>query len=210
MSSRNGNHSPNTDPRSDPRLIRLHPRDDSFQVSQGRSVLSTDLHGFISPETANGLFVHQTRMLSCYRWRFDGAEPHAVALSNVEQHSWLGYYLQIPPNLNHGQKDRGSGEMSKASERSVELRLSRSVAYGVHEDVDLTNFTEKPTEFELQLEVDADFADQEETTKPRQQFGELTSSWHRNQQEDWELRFDYVARHYYAHQGDVGNASSAS
>ena len=207
MSSRNGNRNLNTDPRTDPRLIRLHPREDSFQVSQGRSVLSTNLNGFISPETANGLFVHQTRMLSCYRWRFDGAEPHAVALSNVEQHSWLGYYIQIPPNLNQGQKDRGSGEMSKASERSVELRLSRSIAYGVHEDVDLTNFTEKPTEFELQLELDADFADQEETTESRRQFGELERSWRRNQQGNWELLFDYTAHHHYEHQADVGDAS---
>ncbi len=84
--------------------------------------------------------------------------------------------------------------MSEASEKSVELRLSRSVGYGVHEDVDLTNFTQKPTEFELKLEVDADFADQEETTEARRQFGELTRSWRRNQQGNWELLFDYAAR----------------
>ena len=146
-------------------------------------------------------------MLSRYRWLIDGAEPHAVALSNVEQHSWLGYYIQVPPNIAHGHNDRGSGEMSEASEKSVELRLSRSVGYGVHEDVDLTNFTQKPTEFELQLEVDADFADQEETTKPRRQFGKLTRSWRRNQQGNWELLFDYAAQHHYEHQGDVGDAS---
>ncbi len=207
MSNRNGNHSPKSDLRVEPRLIRLHPREDSFQVSQGRSVLSTNLNGFISPETANGLFVHQTRMLSRYRWLIDGAEPHAVALSNVEQHSWLGYYIQVPPNLAHGGNDRGSGEMSEASEKSVEVRLSRSVGYGVHEDVDLTNFTQKPTEFELNLEVDADFADQEETTQQRRQFGELTRSWRRNQQGNWELLFDYVAHHHYEHQGDVGDPS---
>ena len=207
MPSRNGNHNPSTSLGSNPRLVRLHPRADSFEVSQGRSVLSTNLTGFIAPETANGLFVHQTRMLSRYRWLIDGAEPHAVALSNVEQHAWLGYYIQVPPNLRHGGRDRGSGEMSEASERSVELRLSRSVGYGLHEDVDLTNFTERSTEFELQLEVEADFADQEETVEPRRQFGELTHSWRRNQKGNWELFFDYVAHHHYEHQGDVGRPS---
>jgi hypothetical protein len=63
-------------------------------------------------------------MLSCYRWMCDGREPMAVALSNVEQHSWLGYYIQSPQVKTEFQ-DRGSGEMAAASERSVELRFSR-------------------------------------------------------------------------------------
>ena len=207
MSNQNGNHSDSSNLRVNPNLMRLHPRDGSFEVSRGRSVLSTNLKGFITPETANGLFVHQTRMLSLYRWLIDGAEPHAVALSNVEQYSWLGYYIQVPPDVSHAQKDRGSGEMSEASERSVEMRLSRSVECGVHEDVDLKNFTQKPVEFELQLEVDADFADQLEVTQARRQFGELTRAWRQNRRGNWELLFDYVSHHHYEHQGDVGDAS---
>jgi hypothetical protein len=208
MSRRNGNLSGSHDLRADSRLIRLHPREDSFEVSQGRTVLSTNRNGFIAPETTNGLFVHQTRMLSRYRWLVDGAEPQGVALSNVEQHSWLGYYIHVPPSLEHAWEDHGSGEMTVASERSLELRLSRSVGYGVHEDVDVTNFTQTPVEFELQLEVDADFMDQDEVaTQQRQQFGELTRSWRRGRQSNWELLFDYVAHHHYEHQGDIGDPS---
>jgi len=52
-----GNHLPSSASRMQPRkLVRLHPREDSFEVSQSRTVLSTDLKGFISPETSNGLF----------------------------------------------------------------------------------------------------------------------------------------------------------
>ncbi len=207
MSNRNGNHNSNSEFRASPRLIRLHPREDSFEVSQGRSVLSTNLNGFISPQTANGLFVHQTRMLSRYGWLLDGVEPHPVALSNVEQHSWLGYYIRVSRDAADGQQERGSGEISEASERSVEMRLSRSVGYGVHEDVDLTNFTQKPTEFEFALQVDADFADQEEASGQRRQLGQLTRTWRRNQQGNWELRFAYTAHHHYEHQGDVGDPS---
>jgi glycogen debranching enzyme len=189
------------------RLIRLHPREDSFEVSQGRTVLSTNLNGFIVPKTTNGLFVHQTRMLSCYRWLIDKAEPLATALSNVGQHSWLGYYIQLPRSLGAGQRDRGSGEMAEVSERSLELRLSRSVGYGVHEDVDLTNYTQEEAKFHLQLELDADFADQAETVHKRQQFGKLKRMWRRNAEGNWELFFDYVAHHHYEHQGDTGNPS---
>jgi glycogen debranching enzyme len=188
------------------RLVHLHPRQENFALSQGRTVLSSGLNGFVRPATTDGLFVHQTRMLSCYRWKFDGKEPMAVALSNVEQRSWLGYYVQSP-RLHSSFQDRGSGEMAEVSERSVELRLSRSVAYGIHEDVDLTNYTQERVEFDLQLEVAADFADQEETVRKRQQFGELAEKWRKVERRRWELFFDYVARHHYQHQGDEGDAA---
>jgi glycogen debranching enzyme len=187
-------------------LVRLHPREESFEVSQGRSVLSASLNGFIRADTSDGFFVHQTRMLSCYRWLLNGKEPLAVALSNVEQHSWLGYYVQAP-HLKVEFQDRGSGEMEAASERSIELRISRSVGYGVHEDVDLANFTQESVEFELELELDADFADQEETVRKREQFGQLTHSWRKNEEAHWELLFDYVAHHHYEHQDDIGDVS---
>ena len=202
-----GNHLPNSASRKEPRrLVRLHPREATFEVSQGRTVLSAGLNGFVGPNTIEGLFVHQTRMLSCYRWMCDGKEPMPVALSNVEQHSWLGYYIQSP-HVKIEFQDRGSGEMAAASERSVELRFSRSVGYGVHEDVDLTNYTQEPVASELQLEVAADFADQEETVRNREQFGELRQTWLKNEQGVWELLFDYAAHHHYEHQGDVGDAS---
>ena len=91
---------PSTTRRTQPRkLVRLHPREESFEVSQSRTVLSTSLNGFIRKGTSDGLFVHQARMLSCYKWSIDGKEPVPVALSNVEQHSWMGYYVQAPPHL---------------------------------------------------------------------------------------------------------------
>jgi glycogen debranching enzyme len=188
------------------RLIRLHPREESFEVSQSRTVLSTDLNGFIREDTVDGLYVHQTRMLSLYQWLVDGRQPMPVALSNVEQHSWMGYYIQQPPGLRSSEQDRGSGEMEEVSEQSLEIRLSRYVGWGVHEDVDVINWTETATSFHLELEVDADFADQEETVRGRQQHGHLTRDWHENAEGNWELSFDYKAKHHYRHQGNAGEA----
>jgi len=142
-------------------------------------------------------------MISRYRWLIDGKEPLPVALSNIEQHSWLGYFIDLPQHVTEEQ-DRGSGEMAGVSEKSLELRLSRSVGYGVHEDVDLTNYTQQPIEFELELELDADFADQAEVARQRKQHGNLTRSWRRNGT-GWELVYDYVAHHHYEHQGDAGD-----
>lgn len=66
----NYGHLPSNGSRLEPRkLVRLHPREESFEVSQGRTVLTTHLDGSIRPKTPDGLYVHQTRMISCYRWR---------------------------------------------------------------------------------------------------------------------------------------------
>ncbi len=143
-------------------------------------------------------------MLSQYRWLIDSIEPFPVALSNVEQHLWIGYYIR-PPHDKKGQQDQGSGEMASVSEKSLELQLTRSVAFGVHEDVDITNFTQQTSSYRLQLELDADFADQQEANHQRQQFGRLSKSWHRNRQGNWELVCDYKAHHHFEHQGDNGD-----
>ncbi|HWR37527.1 MAG TPA: glycogen debranching N-terminal domain-containing protein [Clostridia bacterium] len=189
-------------------LIRLHPRSDSGYVSQNRTVMATGLDGFIRPDPDQGLFVHQTRMLSCYRYKVNGKEPMSVALSNVEQHSWMGYYIQARPGREQDSNpDRGSGQVQPISEETIELRLSRFVGLGVHEDVELTNFSQVEVEFELVLECDGDFLDQLESSESRQQCGELLREWRRADDGAHELRFDYRAQHHFDHQGNIGDAT---
>lgn len=143
-------------------------------------------------------------MLSRYRYLLNGNEPQVVVLSNVEQHSWLGYYVSPPAHF-HWRKDTGSGEMEPVSEQTVEFKVSRTVGLGVHEDIDITNFTQEPTLLTLVIEIDADFADQAETDK-RQQRGKLTRSWKRRGRRGGELKFDYRTEHHYDHQGNAGMA----
>ncbi len=180
-------------------LIGLRPRSDTLFASRNYTVLCTGRNGFISDEPWSGLIVHQTRMLSRYRYLIDGQPPQAVALSNIEQHTWLGYYIAPPPE--------GQLRSSNPTQQTIELRLWRSVGAGFHEDVYLTNYTQKPVEFRLQLEVDADFADQREAkNQKRQQQGEIQRAWRRAERGSWELAFDYRAEHHYDHQGNTGTA----
>lgn len=188
-------------------LVRLRPRDDTRYVSQGRTVLATGRDGFVEDGGQFGLFVHQTRLLSRYRHLIEGEPPVAVALSNVEQHSWLGYYARLAPGVEPGPPDEGSGLMDAATEQTLELRVSRHVGLGIHEDIDLTNFARAPTGFELALEVEADFADQEEAVRPRRQHGRITRLWRQIGPDSWELSFDYEAAHAFDRQGHRGTAS---
>ncbi|KYF91400.1 amylo-alpha-1,6-glucosidase [Sorangium cellulosum] len=174
-------------------LARLRPRAGSLYISQNRTVLCMRPDGSIAPEPHTGLFVRNTRLLSLYRYLIDGRPPQPVALSAVEQDSWLGYYIAPRP------------EGGDAAPRTVELRLSRFVGDGFHEDIDVASFTQERVRFTLALEIDADFADAAETDGPRLQRGD--ARWTLDPAEHGcELRCDYRAEHRYEHPGESGVA----
>jgi glycogen debranching enzyme len=182
-----------------PSLITLRPRRTHGYLSRRRTVLATGLDGFVTAREEHGLFVDETRLLSRYRWLIDGRPPLDVAVSNVTQHRSLGYYIAAAP----GGRRRGGAR--RAGEETVELRLSRAVGDGLHEDVDVTNFSRHPTAFVLALEVDADFADLQELPHPAPRPGRVVRRWHRR----GELVVAWRAAHRYAHQGDRGVARVA-
>jgi glycogen debranching enzyme len=184
-------------------IARLRPRSDTLYVSQGRTVMAAERDGFIQDGADHGLFVHETRLLSRYRYLINDEPPRAVVLSNVEQHTWLGYYIALPPGARR-ERDPGSGQMEVISQQTIELRLSRFVGDGMHEDVDLTNFTQKKTAFRLTLDADADFADIDETRGERQQKGEVSREWRERAGNVWELYFDYIVEHTYNNQEGMG------
>lgn len=175
--------------------IRLRPRDDTLHVTQNRTALATDLDGFIDGGPERGLFVHQTRLLSRYRYLIDGKPWTPLALSNVEQHSWMGYYIALSPNAAPDPRFTILGPGGVLAQQPIELRLSRFVGDGLHEDVDITNFTQRTMRFVLQLEIDADFADTDETREPRRQFGDRTREWREAADGAWELIYRYRAVH---------------
>src|SRR5437763_1376206 len=187
-----------------PSLAKVDPRPRTSYCSQGRVVLATDIDGFIGNNASHGLFVGETRMLSRYCHLVEGKPPQMVVVSNVEQHSWLGYYVVLPPGLKWT-ADSGSGAMQPVSEETIELRVSRTVGLGVHEDIDFTNFTQQPVHLNFEIEIDADFADQAETSR-RKQHGQLRNRWRALSRGTRELRFDYQAKHQYSHQGNRGTA----
>ena len=187
-----------------PQLVRLRARPETLYLSRGRTVLATATDGWVRDGSAHGLFVHETRLLSRHVIRIDGECPEPNALSNVEQHTWLGYYLLGAPGTSSG-KDYGSGQVQPASQQSLEIRLSRVVGEGLHEDVDITNFSQHRTRFTLDVELWADFADLIETTGERMQQGQLQRLW-RHSEDTSELEFTYRVERQYEQQNERGDA----
>src|SRR5438309_11702949 len=103
-------------------LAKISPRPKTIYCSQGRAVLATNLDGLIQDFPRHGLFVGETRLLSRYQYFVGGKVPQNVAVSNVEQHSWLGYYISSAPGAK-GKKDRSSGEIEESSEETTEKKV---------------------------------------------------------------------------------------
>ncbi len=174
------------------RLIRLQPRGHHFHTSRNRAVLITDRNGFIREGTDQGFFVYETRLLSGYRYLVDGSEPMPAGLSNVEQHTWHGYYLVLPESVEVEPKDEGSGMLPPVVQKTMELRVSREVGNTLREELAFRNFTGQRAKFTFQIDLSADFAAIPETIGARQQNGEVKTSW-RDHEGCGELRFDYCA-----------------
>jgi len=190
------------DPGAESNLVRLQIRADTVFVSQGDTVLATTRDGFIEGGEEQGLFVHETRMLSRYRCFMGNRRPYVAAQSNVSQDRWLGYYIIPAP----GQGGDGNGSLQDAAQQTVELKIGRRVGQGLREDLDVCNHTQEPVALRLAFEVDGDFADLEETKGERKQQGKLRRRWRRDGAAH-ELELDYRARHAFDEQGDRGEAS---
>jgi glycogen debranching enzyme len=183
-------------------LVRLRTRAETLHSSQNRTVLATRRDGFINAEPEHGFFAHNTRLLSRYEYLLNGRPPSPTGLSNVEQHSWLGYYVAPAPAA----EDSGTlGPGGATAQHAIELRLARFVSDGLHEDVDVTNFTQRAARLTLDLLVDADFADTAETKGSRLQQGTIRRKW-QDGKDRATLTFSYDAEHTYSHQGNVGTA----
>lgn len=156
-------------------------------------MLITAPDGMISEENAfQYLWVYQTCMISRYRWLMEGKPLALSASSNVDQHSWMGYYIQTPPNC----KETPMGECD-ALQETIEMRLSRSIGGGMHEEVDITNPTQIETSFRVELHVDCDFGDPGQSKRGEK--GHLSRRWRHAEEKIWELEYNYKAEHAFEH-----------
>jgi glycogen debranching enzyme len=189
-------------PGSEFSLVGLRPRPTTVQTSRGRTAFTTTIEGEVRPQRpVEGLYIYDTRVLSCYRWLMNGKTPALSCGSNVEQSNWIGYYIQAPENC----KQTPAGKCNPLEE-TLELRLNRSVGEGMHEDVHLTNHTQVATDVRLELEFHIDFAAQDEAEKGRKQQGRLEVHLQQPSPGVWEQAADYQVEHAYSHQGHEGVA----
>ena len=123
-----------------PLVVTVHA-DDQFLVCKPDAT--------VLPDSAEGYFVADTRLVSNYRLTLSRIRPVLVNSSPVAPFSARFEFVNDRIATTRGQVERGE----------VHLRVDRVIGRGLHEDYDLTNYSDKPVELDLEIRVEGDYAD---------------------------------------------------
>ena len=165
---------------------------------RGYAVLVTDTRGWISGEK-EGFFFHQTRYLSHFAMKIDGADPKFISANTVDHHFLTAYHF-APSPAGRGAGPTPEDDSSTGGEivqKGIELHINTFVGDGLHLDIIVTNHSLAPTTVAVSLDVMADFADLNEAQAgKRQQKGLVERVWcaaasDENEEARGELAFRY-------------------
>lgn len=119
-------------------------------INQGSTVMVTDLGGEIARDSEQGAFAADTRFVSGYEIRCNG-RPWTRLTSSATTYLSAKIYL-----INQGFVTDGGEEVPG---QGVSLVITRVAHDGIHEDLDVTNYSQKPIGFNLEITLQSDFAD---------------------------------------------------
>jgi glycogen debranching enzyme len=118
-------------------------------IHQGQTVLLTETDGRISWPSKGGLYFRDTRVVSAW-----------AIYANGEQWDLLNGGAVAPQAARIFLTNRGfATEDGPVAARTLGLAIGRQVDGGMHEDIDITNNSQKPVRFNLEVAMRADFAD---------------------------------------------------
>lgn len=112
---------------------------------EGSSFLVLEQDGDIEEGDESGLYREDTRFLSRYALRIGGARP--VVLSSRAPAAHVAVVFATNPAL------------PGVPRGSLVIERSYAVGDGLHADLDVTSHAPEPVEIDLEIELDADFAD---------------------------------------------------
>jgi glycogen debranching enzyme len=155
-----------------------------ISIHQGQTVLVTEPDGQINWPSDKGLYFLDTRILSSWHIYANG-QPWQLLNGGATSYYTSRVFLTNRALLT---------EDGAIPERSLGLTISRSIAGGLHEDLDLTNHGMKRVRFQLEMALRADFADVFEVKSGRiVRRGRITTEWSEPRQE---LRTTYRNRDF--------------
>ena len=132
-------------------------------------ILISEPNGRISSNRQQGYFIADTRLISGYRLRIGRDAPVLLNSSAVADNS--GRYEFTNQKFID---DLGA----EVPESSLHLELDRVLGRGVHEDYELTNFSDTKVVLIIEISVESDFADLFDVKENRlQRRGLINSSW---------------------------------
>jgi glycogen debranching enzyme len=133
---------------------------------------------------ADGFFTRDTRFVSGYDLWINGRRPILLASAPIQSFSSRFEFTNDATVDSFGLIDR----------QSLALRIDRTVADAIHEDIDIANYASRPVRLTIEIAVLSDFADIFDVKRGEiVRRGELNSRWFRSR---GELRATYINRDF--------------
>ena len=153
-------------------------------IHQGQSVLLTEPDGQVNWPSNRGLYFRDTRVISAW-----------AIYANGEPWDLLNGGAIAPHAARIFQTNRAFvSEDGPIAARTLGLVIGRHIEGGLHEDVDITNNSQRPVRFNLEIAIRADFADIFEVKSDGiVRRGRITTSWSDKRQV---LRITYSNRDF--------------
>jgi len=123
-----------------PLVITIHD-DDQFLVCEPDACVLSDQQ--------QGYFAADTRLVSTYLLTLCGVQPLLVNSSATAPFSSRFEFINSRVRTIDGEIDEGE----------IHLRLDRTIGSGLHEDYDITNYSSKTVQLDLEIRVEGDYAD---------------------------------------------------
>jgi glycogen debranching enzyme len=122
---------------------------DTITISRDDRFVVADMDGRIAHEAEQGFFASDTRFVSGWELTLSGRAPVLLSAAPVRAFSARHHFT-------NSELPDGSGPIQA---NTLALRVDRTVAGGVHEDIDLTNHNQRPVTVLLSVRIWSDFAD---------------------------------------------------
>ncbi len=156
----------------------------SVTINRDDRVLVCQPNARIASAFEDGFFARDTRFVSGYDLYVNGSRPILLNSSQVQ------FFSSRFEFCNDALID-GEGPIER---HTVSVRLDRTIAGGVHEDYDVTNYGRRTVHLAIEMEIASDFADIFDVKDGRLvRRGSLHSRWYRSR---GELRTTYENRDF--------------
>jgi hypothetical protein len=156
-------------------------------INQGSTFMVTAQDGQIVADTDQGVFADDTRFVSYYALFANGESWQLLTSASVSYYA-ARFHLTNPPF---------ETEDGPVAAGTLGLSVSRNVADGIHEDIDVTNHSPSSVRFNLEIALRSDFADLFEVkTRRFVRRGRITTEWN---EVGGQLKTSYANRDFNRH-----------
>jgi glycogen debranching enzyme len=171
-----------------PGQLDVDPHHGQHLVHHGYAVLLFNADGTIEEGGRQGLFDHDTRVLSRHEVVLDGAAPRVDSTGVIDASHWIARLTVARPG--------GDARGPHLPQDAFELTLRRAVGNGMIETFDIANHSAAAAATTLAIRVDADFCDVAEVGSPRHMQSSRSDEWDSRSRA---LTIDYRASHEARH-----------